>query len=199
MRLTIDNTKRKVLLDSLKAVAWGALPEKHHERKAAEALMKELQGEGVVTINETQRLYVIPCDGGYSCLGFDVAYEWARDVANWLHSEMKPIPIETELNRDNIGTLKGYEEYRAIMDAAGKYATRSGKRCDVQLTPQLIGLEHKRVEVVDRHGETRRFRVGKSTGWLPIHLELEPGQGGGGGVTGAPFRSVSVLKGSQPQ
>ena len=71
----------------------------------------------------------------------------------------------------------------------------TGKRCNADLTPQLVGLEGKRVEVVDRHGETRRFWVGKSTGWFPVHLEIaRRDSSGGAAVTGAPFQSVRIVR-----
>lgn len=41
------------------------------------------------------------------------------------------------------------------------------------LTKQLRGLEGHRVEVVDKHGQRRRFIVGMSTGWRPCHLEIK--------------------------
>jgi len=48
--------------------------------------------------------------------------------------------------------------------------------------------------VVDRHGERRRFRVGKSTGWMPCHLEIARcNSTGGPAVTGAPFQSVRIV------
>ncbi len=40
------------------------------------------------------------------------------------------------------------------------------------LSPQLLGLEGWRVEVVTDYGETRRFIVGRSTGWRPCHIEI---------------------------
>lgn len=48
------------------------------------------------------------------------------------------------------------------------------------LTKQLIGLEGWRVEVKTTYGETRRFIVGKSTGWRPCHLEIKTNRSMGG-------------------
>lgn len=62
------------------------------------------------------------------------------------------------------------------------------------LTPELIGLEGRRVEVVDKWGEKRRFYVGRSSGWKPIHIEVKRIDSTGGiGVMGAPFKSIRVL------
>lgn len=49
---------------------------------------------------------------------------------------------------------------------------RESIRDNSALSPQLIGLEGWRVEVVTEYGQTRRFIVGKSTGWKPCHLEI---------------------------
>lgn len=49
---------------------------------------------------------------------------------------------------------------------------RATMRSDANLTPQLIGLEGWHVEVVTTYGETRRFYVGRSTGWIPCHIEI---------------------------
>ncbi len=146
--------------------------------------MKTLTPSRSVTVNASQRLFVIPCGGGYTCLGFDVCQDWVAKIA----AELKRpdlAPVESE-----VGTLAAYARYQAASEAA----RLSPVRLQCMLTPQLIGLEHKRVEVVDCYGETRRFIVGKSTGWLPIHLEIKSRRSiGGGSVTGAPFKTVRVV------
>lgn len=48
------------------------------------------------------------------------------------------------------------------------------------LRPELSGLEGWRVEATDSYGEVRRFYVGKSTGWKPIHLEVKTRRSMGG-------------------
>ena len=88
----------------------------------------------------------------------------------------------------------GFEEYERAMSAGRS----SGKRSEHFLTRQLVGLEGKRVEVIDKYGQRRRFIVGKSTGWLPIHLEIARRTShGGGGVYGTPFKSVRVILGGR--
>lgn len=140
-----------------------------------------------VTVNTAQELYVIPCCEGYSCLGFDVCIKWANGIAKWLG-----VPGVDNFRR---GSMAVYDEYVWLCEMARERNVKTGERCPALLTPQLIGLEGKRVEVVDCWGETHRFWVGKSTGWLPIHLEIEKkSDSGGGGVVGSPFKSVKVIR-----
>ena len=142
----------------------------------------------MVTINSKERLYVIQCVGGYSCLGFYVAEERHRAVADWMKS--KTLGPQKDLK----GTKDGYEMYEGVMRLGEAYAKINGTRCPADLTSQLDGLEGKRVEVVDKYGEKRRFIVGRSTGWFPCHLEIaRRTSSGGSAVTGAPFRSVRVV------
>ncbi len=146
--------------------------------------MKTNTSPRAVTVNTDQRLFVIPCGDGFSCLGFDVCHDWTGKIAAELN-RADLAPVESER-----GTLAAYARYSEATEAAHA----SGRRLSCMLTPQLTGLEGKRVEVVDAYGEVRRFIVGRSTGWLPIHLEIESRRDtGGGGVTGAPFRSVRVV------
>lgn len=60
------------------------------------------------------------------------------------------------------------------------------------LSPQLRGLEGFRVEVKTTYGETRRFIVGRSTGWRPCHVELSRVNSSGG--PGAELEYASVRK-----
>ena len=66
------------------------------------------------------------------------------------------------------------------------------------LSPQLVGLEGWRVEVVDDYGEAperfpRRFIVGRSTGWRPCHLEIARRNSTGGRAAWMQYRSVRKL------
>lgn len=143
-----------------------------------------------VTLNTEQRLYVIPCGDGVTCHGFDVVAKLTEKLEEWMD-----VPQVARNSASLIGTLEGYESYQRLCQLAESYCQVRNKQCPIELTPQLIGLEHKRVEVVDAHGETRRFVVGKSTGWMPCHLELKTRQSSDGpAVTGAPFKNVRVIK-----
>ena len=146
-----------------------------------------------VTLDEGRQLYVIPvAGGGYSCLGFDVLIRRNNAVCEWLRENGRKAQ---EISADLRGTLEAYAIYRETMRRGEALNRETGKRCNADLSPQLIGLEGKRVEVVDRHEETRRFWVGKSTGWFPVHLEIaRRDSSGGAAVTGAPFQSVRIVR-----
>jgi hypothetical protein len=70
---------------------------------------------------------------------------------------------------------------------------REAIRDNSKLSPQLIGKEGYRVEAVDKHGERRRFIVGKSAGWRPCHLEIKRHISSGGGPADREYASVRVL------
>ena len=137
-----------------------------------------------VTINKEQARYVIPAGDGYSCLGFDVLQERGRALAGELWSTWE----------HRRGSMAAYTHYSNLQRQAASRYKATGERCKCGLTPQLIGLEGKRVEVVTNHGEKARFKVGRSTGWIPCHIALARRDStGGGAVTGAPFRSVRIV------
>ena len=124
-----------------------------------------------VTINREQRLFVIPSGGGYSCLGFDVCQERINRLAPELAAlghQVGKMPRK--------GTLAQYSHLTDLQEIARKQHEATGWRSSAELTPLLIGLEGKRVEV--RHEwksgqvETVRFLVGRSTGWIPCHLMI---------------------------
>jgi hypothetical protein len=139
-----------------------------------------------ITVNKKQKLYVIPeSHGGYSCLGFIVCRK--RDAA--LRAE-----LGMEAPKGGVGTIKAYNSYQEAVEVASKKNAETGWRSQSELTPQLVGLEGKRVEVVNAWGERSRFIVGKSCGFIPIHLEIKQrNSSGGGAVIGAPFQSIRVL------
>ncbi len=61
------------------------------------------------------------------------------------------------------------------------------------LTRQLLDLEGWRVEVDTMAGETRRFYVGRSTGWRPCHLEVLTRRSMGGDAADKQYRAVRPL------
>jgi len=133
-------------------------------------------------------LYVIHFEEGCTTLGFDRVIQLgnllAAELDRW---DLTPLPAER-------GTMKAYEKYRKLSDLVFQKHRQTGYRSRAELTPQLIGLEGKQVEVVDCYDEKRCFVVGKSTGWIPCHLEIASRRSTGGpAVMGTPFKSVKVV------
>jgi len=148
-----------------------------------------------ISVNLERRLYVIPLKSGrrkgFTCLGFEYAFEKASAVAQWLTE--RGVTVSFPEFR-NVGTPKGYQDFITVINAAKLHFNQTNECCPIDLCPQLIGLEGRRVEVVDTCGDKRRFYVGKSTGWVPCHLEIARVDSTGGfPVRGAPFKSVVVL------
>lgn len=135
-----------------------------------------------VTISQDQALYIIPAGGGgYSCLGFDVLIARYNRLASALGAPEFPMVFR--------GRLEGYAAYQSLTDQAHAM----GQPMTCELSPQLVGLEGHRVEVRDRFNATRRFIVGKSTGWLPIHLEIARRTSFGGMAADREYASVRDL------
>ena len=175
------NTERTAFLD----------PSLDRVRAALEPFEESMRGKRSVGINAEQALYVIPESHGYSCLGFDVLISRYNAIAAWLRKESLQ---QDDLPPEARGSMRAYTAYRTLLDRARSYCERNALRCPAELTPQLTGLEGKRVEVVDCYGERRRFQVSKSMGWLPIHLEISRRNAAGGrAVWGAPFQLVRIV------
>lgn len=130
--------------------------------------------------------YVIKSGDGVSCLGFDVCLERIERYALNLFIEDIPTVVR--------GSREAYDVMVSLMDALKKHYDETGEQAVADLSPQLIGLEGYRVEVVDNYDETRRFIVGKSTGWLPIHLEIARRDSSGGPGASREYKSVRVIE-----
>lgn len=151
--------------------------------------MKTSEAPKTVTLNNEQKLYVIPCGGGYSTYGFE-------------HLFNKRAKIAKELNRPDLamgemGTMDVYNEYEALCSIAqARYAANKNNRLESGLNEKLKGLEGKRVEVVYTNGEKERFWVGRSTGWIPCHLVIKKtnSMGGVSVTSDENIKSVKVVR-----
>lgn len=139
-----------------------------------------------VSINNEQQLYVLKCGSdGFTCLGFGICKDRSDRLAKELGEPIKSIPI---------GTIEAYREYERLIEIVRDRNQRTGFRSQSELVPELIGLEGWRVKVVDCLGDVRNFTVGKSTGYIPCHLEIKSKRSHGGEkVIGLPFKSVEKL------
>lgn len=119
--------------------------------------------------------------------GLNMPQTKQKKVNDWLPAGMR-LP---EALKGIPGTAEAYEYYAETMKIGAAYNAKTGKRCEADLIPQFIGHEGKRVEVTYKNGTTAKFRIGKSAGWFPCHLEMHPRQRGGDSVT--PFESFKFL------
>lgn len=140
------------------------------------------------SIDKARRLYVIKAGYGYSCFGFDNAHAVTAAISAWTgRSDLAP-PARK-------GTRKAYAAYQRALVQGFEHARATRSQCLADLTPALIGLEGCRVEVRAPGEEPRRFWVGRSTGWMPIHIEIARRDSiGGGGAYLSPGSSVVVIR-----
>ena len=132
----------------------------------------------MVKTNDEQQVYVIPAGGGYSCLGYDVCLKRARKYAAWLRALGIRAYAPSKAKR---GTIEAYQRYEQLVKRIKQLNHTRNIRCGEGLEPRLIGLEGCRIEVTTPEGDTRRFNVGMSTGWIPCHLEVANRASSGGG------------------
>jgi hypothetical protein len=134
-----------------------------------------------IKINQEQRVYVIPEGKGFTCLGFDVCEKITKDLDAELFRVYRTYK-NTILSKQKYrkGTYKAYFRYCELVDLAHSINKANGYRFQCQLEHRLIGLEGRRIEVTTKDGEKRRFWVGRSTGFIPIHLEISRSNSFGG-------------------
>ena len=73
------------------------------------------------------------------------------------------------------------------------YSEKNAIRSADGLSPQLMGKEGWRVEVITTYDEKRRFIVGRSTGWIPCHIEVSRRGAFGGQGAEKEYKSVRML------
>ena len=141
-----------------------------------------------VTLNPEQRLYVIPCGDGYTCLGFDNARDHANQIADRLGQRGLAFGDEDH------GSLAGYAKYRAAIDAWGRSSlTRQtyfdpGTDTKAARVLESCRRDSRKVRLMSGDTATGRCwleehdvvgRIGRSTGTLKVPLLIEPGADGG--------------------
>jgi hypothetical protein len=150
-----------------------------------------------ITVNVERELYVINHGDHISCYGFDNALDEIERVvielvgrgalpASYLDNELPAVKASR-------GTLTTYDTLVNLREKLRAVCDEQGERAICGLSPQLVGLEGHRVEVRTVYGETRRFIVGKSTGWMPCHLEIRRRDSTGGGAAEREYASVRDL------
>lgn len=139
-----------------------------------------------IKIDKKRRLYIIQFGKCYSCYGFEVLKNKLNRLAKEYNRE--------DLSVKRAGTIKAYNNYLKVVKIAEKRFKTEGYKSKSELIPEFIGKEGKKVEVVTSYGTKERYIIGKSTSFIPCHLELKQrNSSGGGSVTGYPFKSIKFL------
>jgi hypothetical protein len=170
-----------------------------------------------VTINQDQRLYVIPAgQGGYSCLGFDVA----RDNANHMLATMlgsagvSPTAHALYVEESERGSMGAYEKYLGVHDL-WRDSRASKTTYFAPGTPELV---RKVLERYRKDGE-RELRlwygdassgrdwceehdvvghIGRSCGYVKVPLLVPEGECGGTAIlTHCIVRLMDVASGRE--
>lgn len=142
-----------------------------------------------VRIDHDAEVYVVRTDpgGGVSSYGFDHVLDRIERLTYAFGT--------TEVPKVARGSMEAWDTLANLQDRAKRDYERTGERCVADLSPQLTGLEGWRVEVVDHDGdEPRRFIVGRSTGWIPCHLEISRRNAHGGGPARLEYHSVREIE-----
>jgi len=141
-----------------------------------------------INLNTEQRLYVIPCADGFTCFGFDNARDHAHEIARRLQ---RP---DLSLAADEVGTLTGYEKYRAAVRAWSESPKSRQTYFDPGTDPRLARVletcrrEHRQVRLILGDTSTGTSwldeysvvgSIGRSTGAMKVPLLIEPGEPGG--------------------
>lgn len=107
-------------------------------------------------------LFVLSRPSGYETRGLDYARRANAAVRAWAGLPKRPTATPAE----------AWASYAEAMRLGAEYADRTRTQCPADLTPSLVGLEGRRVAIHVPGAGTRRFNVGRSVGWCPVHLEI---------------------------
>lgn len=150
-----------------------------------------------ITLSPKERLFVFKATEYTSCLGYDVVFNYCRELVRRIKKFdlLKAGQTLTPVLESEIGTLAQYQQYKALLAIIG--TRKTGTWFDFE-TPTKVRtiLEHYRKD----GGQLRIFygnrktgrcwmeendvigRIGRSTGIMQIPLLIEAGECGGPGI-----------------
>lgn len=161
-----------------------------------------------VSLNPQQELFVLSTGNSMSCLGFQVLYAQARELARRLAKAGRHLfePQEAE-----IGTLAQYEQYQTLMKAYTQlqdnktwFDARTPKK--VQSVLEAARKSGDRVRIFLGDNESGRDwldefdtigTIGRSTGTMKVPLLIAGGYGGPAILTDAIVRIVNPETGEE--
>src|SRR5208282_4111007 len=111
-----------------------------------------------IKLNEEQRLYVIPCGKGYTCLGFDNCFDETSQLAQLLNAA-PPNPAQ-------IGTQGQYDYYQNLI---AQFCRRPDLNQETWFDPGTLEPVKERLEHARLHDQKLRLFFGnRETGqcWL---------------------------------
>lgn len=108
-------------------------------------------------------MFKVPEGDTYRVISIERIRRVACGVAEWLG-----LPPPTDVPDAYL-----YRAYRDLLDEGLLKYQETGEVCHACLREALIGLEGKRVEVINDLGDTIRFTVTRARGWLPCHLAID--------------------------
>ena len=112
-----------------------------------------------ITLNEDQKLYVIPTGSGYSCLGFDHAFKQATALADRIAAK-RPDLAEQALDQKpdarDWGTLSVYNAYRNLTGMLSREKIDLGTWFDPDTHPEV----KRQLELAMKGGYRLRIEYG---------------------------------------
>lgn len=174
-----------------------------------------------ITLNNEQRLFVISTGNSVSCLGFDVVYQQARELARRLKATAASTRLAAGMEalvglvmprEDQIGTLEQFQQHRALMagyskmeDNATWYDARTP--AGVQLVLDAAMRSNHRLRIFTGDTVTGRDwmeeydtigRIGRSGGAMKVPLLVPKGDCGGPALlTHCIVRIINVTTGEE--
>lgn len=93
-----------------------------------------------ITLNEEQKLYVIPSGSGYSCLGFDYAFRQATALADAIAAKRPDLADQALDQKPDVadwGTLAVYNGYRNLTSLLSREKVDLGTWFDPETHPEV--------------------------------------------------------------
>src|SRR5258708_1121077 len=95
-------------------------------------------------------------------------------VERVLYNMPRRLVTDNEANsaRQKYGKGGHYVHYETIADMMYQHWQATGEQFRAWLLPQLVGYEGKTLEVVDKWGDTQRFKLGTTGIWALQHSKV---------------------------
>lgn len=124
-----------------------------------------MDNEQNVGTDPNEELYVIrAAAGAVTTIGWDTVRDLIERYA--LNLEIDPPPTTVR------GSVEEFDTMANLRDALRRRFEQTGEAAVAELSPQLAGLEGRRVRATRLDGSVISFVVGITDGFLPHHVEI---------------------------